>query len=43
MATDKSVAVYVYKEESQFIPFLIQNYWNNNTENLSIREVHRKF
>jgi hypothetical protein len=25
------------------IPFLIQNYWNNNTENLSISEGHRKF
>ncbi len=28
---------------NHFIPFLIQNYWNNNTENLSIREVHKKF
>ncbi len=25
------------------IPFLIQNYWNNNTKNLSISEGHRKF
>jgi hypothetical protein len=32
-----------FGSKDALIPFLIQNYWNNNTENLSISEGHRKF